>query len=58
MKDLIRDMLKNGYTKEEIAEDLENNEINFNNADPTTHMKCYESWEIEELVEEVENEEV
>ncbi len=60
MKDLIKDQLPLWTTKGELdieglAGYLYGEECNFNNADPTSGQRCYEEWEIIDLITEVVN---
>ena len=55
MKDLIKECLEYEEYKldiEELANELFHNELNYNNADPTSHQTCYTHCEIVIMIEE------
>jgi len=49
----IIDLIDLGWNLDDIAEDLYNDESNFNNADITSGQRCYSYTEIEEQVNKV-----
>ena len=51
MKDLIKEEL------DMLIDAVYNNERNFNNADPTTHMRCLDKEEIKDILIELLKEE-
>jgi len=56
MKDLIREtiLFEGGITDvDELAQELYNDEQNFNNADKTSRQRCYQEHEIVSLINEV-----
>lgn len=52
MIDLINEYLENNW--EIDVQELYNHELNFNNADPTSNMRCYSYSDIEEMVRHME----
>lgn len=55
-KEKIREQLDEGVDRENISQELYDHEMNFNNADPTSGMRCYDVTEIEMMIQEVKDE--
>ena len=58
IKEIVLEELKYGKVDvEELTCRIYDEEINFNNADPTSHMRCWEEHQIYECIIEILNEE-
>lgn len=50
IKELVAEARERGEDPQQFVRELYNHELNFNNADPTSGMRCYEEHEISEMV--------
>ena len=55
-KELLDEQIDEKYDIDDYVDELYNSELNFNNADTTSHMRCYNREQIFDGVKKILNE--